>query len=182
MSGVSEHAADRGDVVARAGQMGPRDGDQAAVLPDAEVMAGNEGMRQEQYPLTLFQEILDLEAVGGSETNSFAGAGDRPLQIHAAHVHGLDRAIELAKDGGRVGWNVGPDARIFQRREDRSEPGRIAVGAHQAWVEPVEQQNVGAGGLPPFAVRPPFRFQVADGESGPRPVLVENRFENRGVS
>ena len=32
----------------------------------------------------------------------------------------------------------------------------------------------------PFATLDPFRLKVADGESSPRPVLVEYGFENRG--
>jgi hypothetical protein len=77
--------------------------------------------------------------------------------------------------------NVGPDTLVFHGREDRSEAGCIAVVAHQSWVETVEQENDSAGGLPPFAVLHRFRIEVPDSESGPRPVPVEYRFDNRGI-
>src|SRR5690242_17669392 len=50
----------------------------------------------------------------------------------------------------------------------------------QAGTESVEQENDRRSRVPPFATLHPFRLQVADGESSPRPVLVEYGFENRG--
>jgi hypothetical protein len=50
----------------------------------------------------------------------------------------------------------------------------------QAGAESVEQENDRLSRVPPFAALDPFRLKVADGESSPRPVLVEYGFENRG--